>query len=389
METIRSEKLPVLELSPGVRSLQIRYHSSRISQAGLMRRLYEFEANCPASTRSKLPTRVVHLPMAFQDSATLGAVARYSETVRSTAPWLPSNAEFLRRTNGLDSVQEVRDIIFSARYIVLGLGDVYLGAPCAVPVDPRHRLLGSKYNPARTFTAEGTVGIGGMYMCIYGMDSPGGYQLMGRTLPIWNKFVKNPQFAPDKPWLLRFFDQVSFYPVNEEELIAERESFRAGRSSIKITEEIFDWSAYRQFLERNAQDIAEFRARQGAAFKTEVAHWMQSEPALSPRSAPAASREGEIPFGHQVSAQMHGSVWKVLVEPGRTGRSQTGPADHRGDEDGGCGFGAGRRRCQNLRLQGGPASLGRRHTGGDSMMPIDGAVVRKGGQFCPMMNSYA
>lgn len=40
---------------------------------------------------------------------------------------------------------------------VLGLGDVYLGAPCAVPVDPRHRLVTAKYNPARTFTAEGTV----------------------------------------------------------------------------------------------------------------------------------------------------------------------------------------------------------------------------------------
>jgi urea carboxylase len=46
-----------------------------------------------------------------------------------------------------------------------GLGDVYLGAPCAVPLDPRHRLMTSKYSPARTFTAEGTVGIGGVYMC--------------------------------------------------------------------------------------------------------------------------------------------------------------------------------------------------------------------------------
>ena len=46
-------------------------------------------------------------------------------------------------------------------------------------------------------------------MCIYGMDSPGGYQLVGRTLPIWNKFLKNPVFAPGQPWLLRFFDQVS------------------------------------------------------------------------------------------------------------------------------------------------------------------------------------
>lgn len=316
METIRSEELPVLELSPGVRSLQIRYHASRISQAGLMRRLSEIENALPSIDSLKLQTRVVHLPMAFQDSATLAAVARYGETVRSTAPWLPSNAEFLRRTNGLGSVQEVRDIIFSARYMVLGLGDVYLGAPCAVPVDPRHRLLGSKYNPARTFTPEGTVGIGGMYMCIYGMDSPGGYQLMGRTLPIWNKFVRNPQFAPRQPWLLRFFDQICFYPVTEEELIAERESFREGRSSIRISEEIFDWAAYRRFLELHARDIADFRARQSDAFRKEVAHWMQSEPTLSPLSPAGMSVDAEIPDGYRVAAEMHGSVWKVLVEPG-------------------------------------------------------------------------
>lgn len=70
-------------------------------------------------------------------------------------------------------IPQVQDTLFSASYLVLGLGDVYLGAPCAVPLDPRQRLVTAKYNPARTFTHEGTVGIGGCYMCIYPMDSPG------------------------------------------------------------------------------------------------------------------------------------------------------------------------------------------------------------------------
>lgn len=64
-----------------------------------------------------------------------------------------------------------------------------------------------KYNPARTFTPEGAVGIGGSYMCIYPMESPGGYQLVGRSLPIWNTHGRAGPFTPDKPWLLRFFDQ--------------------------------------------------------------------------------------------------------------------------------------------------------------------------------------
>lgn len=29
------------------------------------------------------------------------------------------------------------EVVSQAKYMVLGLGDVYLGAPCAVPVDPR------------------------------------------------------------------------------------------------------------------------------------------------------------------------------------------------------------------------------------------------------------
>lgn len=53
---------------------------------------------------------------------------------------------------------QVRRIVFEASYLVLGLGDVYLGAPCAVPVNPMHRVVTTKMNPARTFTHEGTVG---------------------------------------------------------------------------------------------------------------------------------------------------------------------------------------------------------------------------------------
>jgi urea carboxylase len=65
---------------------------------------------------------------------------------------------------GPDPVAAVRDVVMAASYMVLGLGDVYLGAPCAVPVDPRHRLVVPKYNPARTYTPEGAVGIGGSYV---------------------------------------------------------------------------------------------------------------------------------------------------------------------------------------------------------------------------------
>ena len=316
MEALKAAKIEGLEeLAPGVRSLQLRYNSRVLHQQTLLAHLLRLEEQLGDVADLRVPTRIVHLPMAFEDSATLGAVTRYRETVRGEAPWLPNNVDFLQRINGLDSREQVRDILFDASYLILGLGDVYLDAPCAVPLDPRHRLLSSKYNPARTYTAEGTVGIGGMYMCIYGMDSPGGYQLVGRTLPIWNKYLKNAQFENGEPWLLKFFDQVRFYEVSEAELTAFREAFREGRAQIRIEQGEFDFAEYQRFLADNAESITAFQRRQKAAFDAEVPLWRDDDPAAQPLAS-ATEDDGDLD-GHLVSAEMSGSVWKVLVQPGQ------------------------------------------------------------------------
>ncbi len=135
-----------------------------------------------------MPNRIVHLPLSWDDPSTRIAIERYMQSVRPDAPWCPSNIEFIRRINGLASIDDVKRIVFDARYLVMGLGDVYLGAPVATPLDPRHRLVTTKYNPARTWTPENAVGIGGAYLCVYGMEGPGGYQFVGRTLQMWNRY---------------------------------------------------------------------------------------------------------------------------------------------------------------------------------------------------------
>ena len=154
-----------------------------------------------------MKTRTIHLPLSWDDPQTRLAIQKYVTTVRPGAPWCcPNNIEFIRRVNGLDSIDDVKRIVFDADYLVMGLGDVYLGAPVATPLDPRHRLVTTKYNPARTWTPENAVGIGGAYMCVYGMEGPGGYQFVGRTVQMWNRFNKTSDFT--LPYLLRFFDQI-------------------------------------------------------------------------------------------------------------------------------------------------------------------------------------
>ena len=137
-------------------------------------------------------------------------------------------------------VEDVYDIVFDASYLVLGLGDVYLGAPVATPLDPRHRLVTTKYNPARTWTAENSVGIGGAYLCIYGMEGPGGYQFVGRTVQVWNRFRRAGLFA-EQPWALRFFDRIEWYPVSAEELLDLRAETDAGRGHVAVTDGWFDY----------------------------------------------------------------------------------------------------------------------------------------------------
>ena len=98
MEALAAQPIDgVRELSPGVRSLQIRYDSCVILQQALIARLLEIETQLADVETLKVPTRVVYLPMAFEDSATLGAVQRYQETVRASAPWLPNNVDFIQR----------------------------------------------------------------------------------------------------------------------------------------------------------------------------------------------------------------------------------------------------------------------------------------------------
>ncbi len=216
MTRLQADAVPgILDLTPGIRSLQVHYDSRVLPLTRLLDLLLAAEKALPAIEDMQVPTRIVHLPLSWDDAATRLAIEKYMQSVRKDAPWCPSNIEFIRRINGLESIEDVKRIVFDASYLVMGLGDVYLGAPVATPVDPRHRLVTTKYNPARTWTPENAVGIGGAYLCVYGMEGPGGYQFVGRTLQMWNRWRQTADFTDGKPWLLRFFDQIRFFPVSE------------------------------------------------------------------------------------------------------------------------------------------------------------------------------
>ena len=305
---VRNAGLPgIIDITPGIRSLQIHYDNLQLSRGELLEAIDAAEASLQDMRDVAVPSRIVHLPLSWDDPQTQLAIRKYMQSVRPDAPWCPSNIEFIRRINGLASVDDVHRIVFDASYMVLGLGDVYLGAPVATPVDPSHRLVTTKYNPARTWTPENAVGIGGAYMCVYGMEGPGGYQFVGRTVQMWNTYDNQ------RPWLLRFFDQIRFYPVTADELLEYRDAFPHGRFNVRTEDTTFRLSDIKP-------KDAEFERIRQAAFNEERERWAatgqdkyQSEPPPQEVAVDEAVPDGCASIRSPITA----SVWSVAVQPGQ------------------------------------------------------------------------
>ncbi|XBW35917.1 hypothetical protein QEN19_001491 [Hanseniaspora menglaensis] len=314
----KNKTVGIVEMSQGVRSVLIEFNGYKISQSDLINVLTKYESEIEFDSNWSLKTKRFKLPMAFEDSKTLECVTRYQETIRPTAPWLPNNVDFIADVNDVKR-DVIKDMLYSAQFMVLGLGDVYLGAPCAVPLDPRHRFIGSKYNPSRVYTKNGVVGLGGMYMCIYAMDSPGGYQLVGRTIPIWDKLMLN-KHAGNKPWLLTPFDTVEFYLVSEEELEQATSDFENGIFDVKYEDSVFDHQEYTNWLDANKESIDAFKTSQDGDKAEEFASIIAaSEKELEKTGIAIKDDQEEYPENAVlIYSEYSGKLWKVVAEQNST-----------------------------------------------------------------------
>ena len=261
----------------GVRSLLLGFDPTLVDPRRLAEAVGDAWLATPDPAGVELPVREVTMPICFDDPDAHEAMRRYQRGVRPDAPWCPDNVEFIRRVNGLSSRSEVFEIVQKATYLVIGLGDVYLGAPVAVPLDPAHRLVTTKYDPPRTWTPENAVGIGGAYLCVYGMEGPGGYQLVGRTVPVWRKPAPGGERATAaEPWLLRTFDLLRFEPVGHDELMELRAGIAEGGLELRMRPATLDLGTLPGPQSPLPPETVEFTARREAAFAAERGRWAEA-----------------------------------------------------------------------------------------------------------------
>ena len=122
MQSLRQEAIPgVAELAPGVRSLQIRYDS----------RLISGPTCCSACWRAngrwgrQPPEGADAHRLAADGVRGFGHAGRGGSLSADGARFgarLPNNVDFIQRINGLSRREQVRDILFDASYLILGLG---------------------------------------------------------------------------------------------------------------------------------------------------------------------------------------------------------------------------------------------------------------------------
>jgi allophanate hydrolase subunit 1 len=144
------------------------------------------------------------------------------------------------------------------------------GLPFMFPLDPRETIFVPKYNPTRTWTAEGAVGVGGPCIAIYPVESAGGYQLFGRTIPIYDIRQRNSVFR-ESPLFMRPGDRIQFHRVEEAELLQTFEDVHADRYRYRIEDSPFDVGAFLDWLPTIADEAEERRQRrEAAAAKTPV-----------------------------------------------------------------------------------------------------------------------
>ena len=102
-------------------------------------------------------------------------------------------------------------------------------------------------------------------MAIYPVDSPGGFQMLGRTIPYFDLSGCKKGFTPDRPWLYQNFDIITFQKVSKLEMGRLIALYKCGRYEFKWKNIEFDMAAHNEMLLETAQEVQELKRIRGQA----------------------------------------------------------------------------------------------------------------------------
>lgn len=229
----------------------------------LVSHLQHLEEQLGDLSTTKVPCRRFKLPISFESREQEEATKRYMETQRPHAPYLPDNLGFVARNNAF-TPEYLKSIYLNGVFMAVVVG-FFCGNTVSLPVDPRQRMSCPKQNPSRVFTPAGTVSWGGSCMSLYPVDSPGGYQMTGRTVPCFDMLGSKRGFSPSRPWLFQDFDLLTYHEVSEAELNRKLALFASGEYEWEWEDIEFDMGEHNKLLEDTRDEVKTIREKQAVA----------------------------------------------------------------------------------------------------------------------------
>ena len=159
-------------------------------------------------------------------------------------------------------------------------------------------------------------------MALYNVESPGGYQLTGLTIPGVDILGSKRGYSLSRPWLFEDFDQLTFYEVSEDEYEAQLAVFESGRYEYEWEACKFDMEAHNQLLEETKEEVQAVRKRQAKAQKEMdqlearlMAKWMEEKAAGKVPMDKVEALLNDPAIG-KVEAPLNANVWKVVASEG-------------------------------------------------------------------------
>ncbi|MCM3568660.1 allophanate hydrolase subunit 1 [Neobacillus mesonae] len=183
--TLREEKVPgILDICPSNASYMVRFNPEVIHPDTLIAKLKELEEEVSLEN-FEITARAVDVPILFEDPWTHEALMRFRDRHQDPSS---TDLEYVARTNGFQSKEELIKAITDSPYLVSMIGFVP-GLPwCYQMVPNEQQIEAPKYVRPRTFTPERAFGFGGAFAVIYPVQGAGGYQLFGTAAaPIFEK----------------------------------------------------------------------------------------------------------------------------------------------------------------------------------------------------------
>ncbi|RST71516.1 carboxyltransferase domain-containing protein [Siminovitchia acidinfaciens] len=232
----------IIEIYPNNASYLVRYDPNVISPHHLLDYLRDVDRMKNTEESLNVDARIIEIPVLYDDEETRKISLQYS---RHHGESEESNFDYVMKLRGFKSREEVIRRHSGPLYLVTAIGFKPGTAWCFPLRGTKSEMVEvPKYRSPREYTPERAVGLGGVFTVVYPSESPGSYQLIGRSaVPVYDVYQRLAPFK-ESFVLARPGDLWKYRPVSKAEYQNIREEVLNGTYEYKIKPVSFSATKY-------------------------------------------------------------------------------------------------------------------------------------------------